>query len=436
MSLDLWTYGWHRANHVIPFLWRFHRTHHSDPLMDVSTAVRFHVGEVAISSLVRLPLILLIGLPLGSPADLRHAFCESPRSSTTPTLIFPADPTPLLRLLIVSPDMHKIHHSQQPVEMDSNYASVPLRLGPPVSVLPRASGQIETAIWSCGVKRKYSAAAVTFAAHSASATPPWRLGSAPKKVSSVKPIDQSPLFDHPLDEPTEFRPQELLDAVRALNSSIPARIPSICVLDFDGDLVDALEAAALTTKSESWALFSHRDAGTRTSAGIEVGIVGRTIGGPYSVLIAEQMAVSGAEVIVGLSSAGRVSNELALPSLVVPTKALRDEGTSTHYVEPGRYVNAPEPLAGVLAEELVGAGLPVTRGAVWTTDAPYRETASQILNHANEGILAVEMQAASLFRVCSGATSSNRRSCARDKRDRQRPRKTSTRALTMRGSRF
>ncbi len=212
----------------------------------------------------------------------------------------------------------------------------------------------------------------------------------------MKPIDQSPLFDHPLDEPTEFRPQELLDAVRALNSSIPARIPSICVLDFDGDLVDALEAAALTTKSESWACF-HTAMQVLDVAGIEVGIVGRTIGGPYSVLIAEQMAVSGAEVIVGLSSAGRVSNELALPSLVVPTKALRDEGTSTHYVEPGRYVNAPEPLAGVLAEELVGAGLPVTRGAVWTTDAPYRETASQILNHANEGILAVEMQAASLF---------------------------------------
>ncbi len=212
----------------------------------------------------------------------------------------------------------------------------------------------------------------------------------------MKSIDQSPLFDHPLDEPTQFRPEELLDAVRSLNSSIPATIPSICVLDFDGDLVDALEAAKLTTKSKSWACF-HTAMQLLDVAGIEVGIVGRTIGGPYSVLVAEQMAVSGAEVIVGLSSAGRVSSELALPSLVVPTKALRDEGTSTHYIEPGRYVNAPEPLAGVLAEELIGAGLPVARGAVWTTDAPYRETASQILNHANEGILAVEMQAASLF---------------------------------------
>ncbi len=123
VSLDLWTYAWHRANHVIPFLWRFHRTHHSDPLMDVSTAVRFHVGEVAISSLVRLPLILLIGLPLSSlliydmllqiAAQFHHSNINLPGRSDA-----------LLRLLIVSPDMHKIHHSQQPVEMDSNYASV------------------------------------------------------------------------------------------------------------------------------------------------------------------------------------------------------------------------------------------------------------------------------------------------------------------------
>jgi uridine phosphorylase len=212
----------------------------------------------------------------------------------------------------------------------------------------------------------------------------------------LKSTDQSPLFDHPLEEETEFRPEELLDAVRILNGAESTQIPSICVLDFDGDLVDALEAAGLTTKSESWACF-HTAMQVLDVAGIEVGIVGRTIGGPYAVLIAEQMAVSGAEVIVGLSSAGRVSTDLALPSLVVPTKALRDEGTSLHYIAPSRYVYAPEPLAGVLAEELVGAGLPVERGAVWTTDAPYRETASQIQRHANEGILAVEMQAASLF---------------------------------------
>jgi sterol desaturase/sphingolipid hydroxylase (fatty acid hydroxylase superfamily) len=123
IALDVWTYAWHRANHVIPFLWRFHRTHHSDHLMDVSTAVRFHVGEIAISSLVRLPLILLIGLPLGAlliydtllriATQFHHSNVNLPGRSDA-----------LLRLLIVSPDMHKIHHSQERADMDSNYASV------------------------------------------------------------------------------------------------------------------------------------------------------------------------------------------------------------------------------------------------------------------------------------------------------------------------
>ena len=123
ISLDLWTYAWHRANHVIPFLWRFHRTHHSDHLMDVSTAVRFHVGEIAISSLVRLPLILLIGLPLGSLL-IYETLLRIATQFHHSNVNLPGQTDALLRSLIVSPDMHKIHHSQERADMDSNYASV------------------------------------------------------------------------------------------------------------------------------------------------------------------------------------------------------------------------------------------------------------------------------------------------------------------------
>lgn len=64
LVLDLWTYWWHRANHRIPFLWRFHRMHHSDPAMDVTTATRFHLGEIALSTIARLGIIPLAGVPL------------------------------------------------------------------------------------------------------------------------------------------------------------------------------------------------------------------------------------------------------------------------------------------------------------------------------------------------------------------------------------
>lgn len=209
-------------------------------------------------------------------------------------------------------------------------------------------------------------------------------------------MSRLPLLDHLLEADTEFKPEDLLAAVRARNGIEAARLPSICVLDFDGDLLDALKADGTTSRSQHWACF-HTALETLRIDGVEVGIVDRTIGGPYAVLIAEQMAASGVRAIIGLASAGRIAPDLPMPSLVVPTKALRDEGTSLHYLPPARYVDAPEPAAAILAEELAGAGLPVARGAVWTTDAPYRETAAQIRAHAAEGVLAVEMQAASLF---------------------------------------
>jgi len=131
--------------------------------------------------------------------------------------------------------------------------------------------------------------------------------------------------------------------------------------------------------------------------GVTCGIVPRTIGGPYAVLVAEQMAISGARVVLGLTSAGRVSSVIPVPGLVAVTRAIRDEGTSYHYLPPAAAIDAPQEVARLLESELRTLPLPVLAGPVWTTDAPYRETGEQLANHAKAGVLAVEMQAASLF---------------------------------------
>ncbi len=131
--------------------------------------------------------------------------------------------------------------------------------------------------------------------------------------------------------------------------------------------------------------------------GVSCGIIARTIGGPYAVLIAEQLHVAGAQLILGLTSAGRISPSLQLPSLVVVTSAVRDEGTSLHYLAPSEQIACPTPIGELLMDELGQLGLPVVERPVWTTDAPYRETAKQIQRHAAAGVLAVEMQTASLF---------------------------------------
>jgi uridine phosphorylase len=209
--------------------------------------------------------------------------------------------------------------------------------------------------------------------------------------------DALPLLQHALESPSAFTPERLMDAVRAERGLTHEAVPPLCVLDFDGDLSDHLADAGLSTPLRSWACF-HTSMGVLTLDGLVCGIVPRTIGGPYAVLIAEQLRAAGARVIVGLTSAGRVSPSLPLPSIVVIDEAVRDEGTSLHYLLPGASVETPSPrLVDVMVQELSALRVPVSRGTVWTTDAPYRETQDQLRTWAECGVLGVEMQAASLF---------------------------------------
>jgi uridine phosphorylase len=131
--------------------------------------------------------------------------------------------------------------------------------------------------------------------------------------------------------------------------------------------------------------------------GFAMGLIGGTVGAPFAVLVAEQLIASGCRNIIGYSSAGAVSLELKPPCLIVPNRAVRDEGTSYHYLRPEEEVRADGRLPALLARRAEECGLPVRRGATWTTDAPYRETASQIERHRREGVLTVEMEAAALM---------------------------------------
>lgn len=205
-----------------------------------------------------------------------------------------------------------------------------------------------------------------------------------------------PLLKHALSASSAFTAESLVSAVRAERSLPGEPVPRICILDFDGDLTDSLVADGRARVFDPWACFHTRMFALAVD-GECCGIIARTIGGPFAVLVAEQLAVSGARLVLGLTSAGRVSPALPLPSLVVVTEAIRDEGTSYHYLEPTRTVSGPAEVSRALARELRSLELPVSCGLVWTTDAPYRETPDQLARHAQDGALAVEMQAASLF---------------------------------------
>jgi sterol desaturase/sphingolipid hydroxylase (fatty acid hydroxylase superfamily) len=119
---DCWMYLWHRANHRLPFLWRFHRTHHSDPRMDVTTAHRFHFGEILFSSLLRVPVIVLLGMGL-KELVIYEALMFTVVQLHHANIGLGAKLDKWLRWVIVTPAMHKVHHSRIQHETDSNYSS-------------------------------------------------------------------------------------------------------------------------------------------------------------------------------------------------------------------------------------------------------------------------------------------------------------------------
>jgi len=205
-----------------------------------------------------------------------------------------------------------------------------------------------------------------------------------------------PLLNHPLDAPTAFRAEDLVESVRASRDRADGDVPEICVLEFDGDLTDKLQARGELERCDAWPCF-HTTMWRWQSDGVACGIIARTIGGPYTVLIAEQLAVCGAKLIVGLASAGRLDSQIPLPAVVIADEAIRDEGTSYHYLPPSETVKGTPSILAALERSLSEVGLPLRRGLVWTTDAPYRETDEQMKRYAKRGALAVEMQAASLF---------------------------------------
>jgi len=120
-ALDLWTYWWHRLNHTRPFLWRFHRVHHSDTTMDVSTSFRFHPGEIFFSSVLRLGILAGLGARIEELILYEILMTAVEVFHHTNFQVSPAFDS-RLRAVIASPMMHKRHHANDKHVADSNYS--------------------------------------------------------------------------------------------------------------------------------------------------------------------------------------------------------------------------------------------------------------------------------------------------------------------------
>jgi purine-nucleoside phosphorylase len=207
----------------------------------------------------------------------------------------------------------------------------------------------------------------------------------------------SPLLarrDH--SAPSIFRPENMLREARRQKGLSLAPVAPVCVLDPDGDIVDHVRQQYAAKPSVHWACY-HTRMWEWTSGGIHYGIIGRAVGGSFSVMVAEQLFASGCELLISVASAGQIADIGQPPYWILIERALRDEGTSYHYLPASPYAAANSALLERAANSLAGVGCHVHLGTTWTTDAPFRETAESVALRRREGILAVEMEAAALY---------------------------------------
>jgi uridine phosphorylase len=196
--------------------------------------------------------------------------------------------------------------------------------------------------------------------------------------------------------PSVFTPDALLREARRQKGVPGEPVPDVCILDPDGDIVRHLLATGRAQRISAWACY-HTDLHAFEYEGLQIGIIGCAVGASFAVLVAEELFESGCKLLISMTSAGQISPVQPPPYFIIIDQALRDEGTSYHYLPAAEYSMADGSLVQLAQKALAAAGMLVQVGATWTTDAPFRETGEAIAAAQDAGILAVEMEAAALY---------------------------------------
>jgi uridine phosphorylase len=219
-----------------------------------------------------------------------------------------------------------------------------------------------------------------------------------RHAAIIAPLELPPpiLDDKHHAEPSAFTPENLLREARRQKGLPIAKVPGVCVLDPDGDIVRELLHTGRARRDPSWACY-HTDLYVVRDGDSAYGIIGGAVGASFAVLVAEELFASGCEYLLSITSAGQIAPLGSPPYFILIDRALRDEGTSYHYLPPARYSEADPSLVDAAQPALADVDFAVVRGSTWTTDAPFRETAATIAARQAEGLLAVEMEAAALY---------------------------------------
>ena len=204
-----------------------------------------------------------------------------------------------------------------------------------------------------------------------------------------------PLLEDDLSEPGVIQPGAGL-----MPLELDGEVPDVAVLCFFQEVIESLAA-----RGEARAIgrlvseVGPNPLYVVASGGRDVLVVHPGVGAPLAAGILEEVIALGCRSIVACGGAGALRDDLVLGHAVVVDEAVRDEGTSLHYLAASRTVDADRHGVAVLEALLAERGVPFLTGKSWTTDAFYRETRSRIDRRVAEGCLTVEMEASAFMAV-------------------------------------
>jgi uridine phosphorylase len=191
-------------------------------------------------------------------------------------------------------------------------------------------------------------------------------------------------------------PERLLEMAKSRAEGPPLPPPEGVILCYQRVLWDTICADENATMQGLWGMRIRKDTDQR------VGIVGGFgFGAPAACVRLEGLIALGVKRFVSIGTAGSLQEDIHIGDLVVCDKAIRDEGSSYHYLAASKYAHASPEIVSRLTSALETLDLPYRLGPSWTIDAPYRETVSEIRRYQREGVATVEMEASALFAVAA-----------------------------------
>ncbi|MGZ4132512.1 MAG: nucleoside phosphorylase [Actinomycetota bacterium] len=205
--------------------------------------------------------------------------------------------------------------------------------------------------------------------------------------------EDAPILEFDPSPTAVIEPNEVID---------PIDVPTHVVLCFFQDVIEKVVAEHEGRQLDVLiSEIGHNPIWELSYEGSRLAVVHPGVGAPLAAAFLEELVARGCRSFVACGGAGVLVPDVALGHVIVPTAAIRDEGTSYHYLPASRTAEPSEAAVGTIVATLERHHVPYVTGSTWTTDAIYRETRAKLARRVAEGCLTVEMEAAAFFAVAA-----------------------------------